>query len=499
MVVFTVLFSFGFLLDFMVKASKKSTAGIDASVIIGIIGNTLNYIGLILSFIFFLSAVITVIKLNNSFELVGIRSGGISDKRISRPFFLLALFVSLFFIINDSYFIRLLAPEAQSATQKSEWSLNKNLLIFHPDRADNPVDTFAVALSNHNRFSGVYKADNTGNQFYLDAGGLSSSEKDLLAINEQINKKLPVIPPVVLKNYGTLGLETLIHIAVKAEISEQKKALFTLTRKICAILLFFVYTVITVLLSNMPVRRASWLIPVMIVIMGWLFTMLGRLMGENLFKTGRLDWFMSASFEIWFALILTAIVYLYQNRHRYYSIFLKLPTVTQPCAHMELSVRSVREQDIARITEIYNYYILNSAYTFETEPITPAVMAERIAKLTPNYPYLVGEFNGQTVAYAYAGTYHERAAYRCTVQPSIYIDHHFTGKGIGSALYRTLIEEVGKSPVYYSMLALISIPNAPSIKLHRTFGFEERGQIKSAGFKSGKYYDVALWQLMLRQ
>ena len=103
-------------------------------------------------------------------------------------------------------------------------------------------------------------------------------------------------------------------------------------------------------------------------------------------------------------------------------------------------IREATPEDAARVAEIYRPYVENTAVTFETVPPDEAEMRSRIVEHLKAYPYLVMEEDGRVVGYAYAGAFHERRAYRPTVELSVYMDEAFRGAGRGEALVRELPE-----------------------------------------------------------
>lgn len=82
-------------------------------------------------------------------------------------------------------------------------------------------------------------------------------------------------------------------------------------------------------------------------------------------------------------------------------------------------IRPVQPQDVKYITDIYNEYILNSTYTFETEPISEDEMRLRIAEIFPHFPFFVCETDHKVVGYCYAHPWKQRTAYRYTLNDSI--------------------------------------------------------------------------------
>ena len=108
----------------------------------------------------------------------------------------------------------------------------------------------------------------------------------------------------------------------------------------------------------------------------------------------------------------------------------------------DLTIREVRPEDAGRLAEIYSYYVLNTAVSFEYQAPSAAEFAERIRKTLEKYPYLVCEKQGRVIGYAYAGAYSIREAYAWTASSSIYIDREFRRQGAGAMLYRELEERL---------------------------------------------------------
>ena len=81
------------------------------------------------------------------------------------------------------------------------------------------------------------------------------------------------------------------------------------------------------------------------------------------------------------------------------------------------------DQDIAAITAIYGHHVLHGRASFETEAPSVTEMLRRLqAVLDAGFPVIVAELDGHVAGYAYASAFHARAAYRQTVEDSIYVD-----------------------------------------------------------------------------
>jgi L-amino acid N-acyltransferase YncA len=147
---------------------------------------------------------------------------------------------------------------------------------------------------------------------------------------------------------------------------------------------------------------------------------------------------------------------------------------------------------------IYRHHVLHGLASFEEEPPSVEEMCRRrAAVLDSALPYLVAETDGEIAGYCYAAPYRLRSAYRFTVEDSVYVDHRFTGRGIGTALLAALIVRCEASRWRQIIAVIGDSGNSASIALHRRLGFRAVGTLDAAGFKFGRWVDVVLMQRML--
>lgn len=165
---------------------------------------------------------------------------------------------------------------------------------------------------------------------------------------------------------------------------------------------------------------------------------------------------------------------------------------------MNWLIRPVELTDAQAILDLYTPYITDTVITFETEIPTLEAFTQRIAGICQDYPYLVCEQDGKILGYAYASRHRERAAYRYSVDVSIYVEKNSKHRGIGRALYNRLFEELQQYP-YYTAFACITLPNEASIGLHKAFGFREAGVFHRDGYKAGQWLDVAWLEKPLKE
>jgi phosphinothricin acetyltransferase len=162
-----------------------------------------------------------------------------------------------------------------------------------------------------------------------------------------------------------------------------------------------------------------------------------------------------------------------------------------------MRVRAAREEDAAAIAEIYRPFVAESYVSFETEPPDAAEIARRMIGAGDLYPWLVAEDDGgRLVGYAYASPFRPRAAYRFTVESTVYVREAAHGRGVGAALYAPLLETLERQG-FTQAIGAISLPNDASVRLHERMGFRHAGTYGEVGYKLGRWHDVGLWQRAL--
>lgn len=163
-----------------------------------------------------------------------------------------------------------------------------------------------------------------------------------------------------------------------------------------------------------------------------------------------------------------------------------------------MKLRPASLADIPAITAIYAHAVRHGTASFELEPPTEAEMTRRMqAVLDGKFPYLAAEIDGRLAGYAYASLYRTRPAYRFTVENSVYVAPDMHRRGVGKALLERLIEEC-TARGYRQMIAVIGDSDqAASIGVHKACGFEPAGNLKSIGWKFGKWLDTPLMQRAL--
>ena len=162
-----------------------------------------------------------------------------------------------------------------------------------------------------------------------------------------------------------------------------------------------------------------------------------------------------------------------------------------------MNIRKVTLDDVSAICNIYNYYVENTAITFETVPVSEIEAKQRIIDtINSGHLYYVGEKDGKIIGFYNTHKWNNRCAYNTTIEESIYLDKDETGKGYGSQLFEHLLKQIDKNKVHV-LIAGICIPNDSSVRLHEKFGFKQISHMKEIGRKFEQWRDVGHWQLIL--
>ncbi len=148
------------------------------------------------------------------------------------------------------------------------------------------------------------------------------------------------------------------------------------------------------------------------------------------------------------------------------------------------------QRDAAACLAIYAPFVTDSSVSFEREPPSVSEFADRIGRYSSRHAFLVAKDDGTVVGFAYASPHRERAAYRWTVETSVYLDSDYRGRGIGTSLYEQLLCLLRAQGIRLA-LGGVTLPNDASIALHRRCGFVQIAVYPSVGWKAGAWRDVA--------
>ena len=163
---------------------------------------------------------------------------------------------------------------------------------------------------------------------------------------------------------------------------------------------------------------------------------------------------------------------------------------------MQLVACTLEEHGDA-ILEILNEAIVNSTALYDYKPRAPEAMVGWFkAKASARFPVIGALAEGQLAGFASYGTFRAWPAYKYTVEHSVYVHRDHRGKGIGATLMKKLID-AAREQEYHVMVGGIDTANRTSIAMHEKLGFTHAGTVRHAGYKFGRWLDLAFYQLLL--
>ena len=162
----------------------------------------------------------------------------------------------------------------------------------------------------------------------------------------------------------------------------------------------------------------------------------------------------------------------------------------------EYKIRTATPEDAVALVEIYDYYVRETAITFEYDTPSVEEFEGRMRKVLQRFPYLVVEQGKEILGYAYASPFHERAAYQWCVEMSIYLKKDARGNGLGSMLY-TELESRLKAQGFLNFYACIGYPDVEdehltfaSVRFHEKMGYTLIGKFSRCGYKFDRWYNM---------
>lgn len=151
--------------------------------------------------------------------------------------------------------------------------------------------------------------------------------------------------------------------------------------------------------------------------------------------------------------------------------------------------------------EIYNHEVLNSVATFDLVPRSLDDQLAWQAARSGAFATLVAvddaaEPGTEVVGFGALSPYKERAAYRTSVENSVYVRRDRAGQGIGRLLLEELLR-VAATSGFHAVFARINSSGDSSIALHRRCGYELVGVEREVGRKFNRWHDVTLMERLL--
>lgn len=162
-------------------------------------------------------------------------------------------------------------------------------------------------------------------------------------------------------------------------------------------------------------------------------------------------------------------------------------------------IRPAESGDFDAIAALTNIFVRETAIHFGYDEVTADELRGAWEKSREKFPFLVAlDGAGAFAGYAKASTWRERAAYQWTAELGIYVVPAKHRSGVGRGLYAVLIEDCRRLG-FHTLIGGITLPNEASVRLHESLGFRKIAHFTEVGWKFGRWHDVGMWQLALRE
>ena len=162
------------------------------------------------------------------------------------------------------------------------------------------------------------------------------------------------------------------------------------------------------------------------------------------------------------------------------------------------AVRAATEADAEAIAAIYAPYVLETPISFDEKPPSADEMRLRVASIQETYPFLVFDDGQGVMGYAYGSMHRAKPAYRWSVETTVYTARHLHRRGIGRALYTSLLDILTRQGFHLALAGIVP-PNDASVGLHQAMGFVYLGTFPEIGFKHGRLHDLGWWRRTLAE
>jgi L-amino acid N-acyltransferase YncA len=159
-------------------------------------------------------------------------------------------------------------------------------------------------------------------------------------------------------------------------------------------------------------------------------------------------------------------------------------------------LRPALPDDAAAIAAIYNLEVATSTATFDLVPRSLEEQRAWLAARSGAFAAIVAVDAGAVIGFASLSPYKERAAYRTTVEDSVYVDRAHHGRGVGRRLLDHVVD-VAAASGFHAVMARIEAGGTASRALHAACGFELVGVEREVGRKFNRWLDVAVMQRLL--
>lgn len=165
-----------------------------------------------------------------------------------------------------------------------------------------------------------------------------------------------------------------------------------------------------------------------------------------------------------------------------------------------MRIRDATAAELPSLRLLYNHYVESTHVTFETGPVSMPNRECWLSQFSRSGPHrLIVAFEGRSViGYASSSPFHPKPVYASSVETSIYLARKACGNAFGTKLYGHLLTLLDAEEAVHRMYAGVTLPNDPSVALHRKLGFSLAGTLSEVPRKSGRFWDLCWFERSAR-
>ncbi len=166
---------------------------------------------------------------------------------------------------------------------------------------------------------------------------------------------------------------------------------------------------------------------------------------------------------------------------------------------LEVSIRNASKSDIESMLCLYSQIVVTGTGSLDLQlPAARDIERNREYAEEHNCPCFVAEVAGEVVGFAYVFPFMPEQGYQNTVCDHVFVHPEAQGDGVGTQLLTALIAKC-EAEGYRQMIAYISDKeNKAAVALHESCKFEKVGELKSVGWKFGRWLDTLVYQRVLQ-
>jgi L-amino acid N-acyltransferase YncA len=156
----------------------------------------------------------------------------------------------------------------------------------------------------------------------------------------------------------------------------------------------------------------------------------------------------------------------------------------------EYIIDQLNDNDLSDVTDLFNYYALNTTFDFSDQPHDPG----QIKALFPSHTHLPGytvKVKQVIIGFGLAYPFRPEKTFFNTVKFTYWFKPEWTGKGLGTNIYELLKQQCRLTGIKH-ILVNISSDNLKSIRFHERKGFIVCGKFRNIIEKSGRQLDM-IW------